>query len=393
MKNFVYSIAQTEPPNKRFFFCNLLPMIILLSGILFLASFFVSVGYQQTLPVVLRKVKASDSHMHVDMHLPDQPDKCQPRCKPLGSEPLPKGIVSETSNLDMEPSLGSHEMKHIKKASKSLLAIPVGIKQKDVVNDIVSKFPSTQFVVMLFHYDGEVDKWRDLKWSDGALHVSAINQTKWWFAKRFLHPDIVAEYDYIFLFDEDLGVANFHPLRYLSIVKREGLEISQPALDLKSQIHHRITARSKKGDVHRRMYKFNGGGRCYKNSTAPPCTGWVEMMAPVFSRAAWKCVWHLIQNDLIYAWGLDYKLGYCSQGDRTINVGVVDSEYVFHKGIPTLGGHDEKVPAGSAASKENDRIKVRQRSYAEQILFNKRWKKAMKEDECWVDPYPEPNKA
>ncbi|XP_078166983.1 uncharacterized protein LOC144561761 isoform X2 [Carex rostrata] len=371
MKNFVYSIAQTEPPNKRFFFCNLLPMIILLSGILFLASFFVSVGYQQTLPVVLRKVKASDSHMHVDMHLPDQPDKCQPRCKPLGSEPLPKGIVSETSNLDMEPSLGSHEMKHIKKASKSLLAIPVGIKQKDVVNDIVSKFPSTQFVVMLFHYDGEVDKWRDLKWSDGALHVSAINQTKWWFAKRFLHPDIVAEYDYIFLFDEDLGVANFHPLRYLSIVKREGLEISQPALDLKSQIHHRITARSKKGDVHR----------------------WVEMMAPVFSRAAWKCVWHLIQNDLIYAWGLDYKLGYCSQGDRTINVGVVDSEYVFHKGIPTLGGHDEKVPAGSAASKENDRIKVRQRSYAEQILFNKRWKKAMKEDECWVDPYPEPNKA
>ena len=22
---------------------------------------------------------------------------------------------------------------------------------------------------------------------------------------------------------------------------------------------------------------------------------WVEMMAPVFSRAAWKCVWHMIQ--------------------------------------------------------------------------------------------------
>lgn len=32
-----------------------------------------------------------------------------------------------------------------------------------------------------------------------------------WFAKRFLHPDIVAAYNYIFLWDEDLGVDNFNP--------------------------------------------------------------------------------------------------------------------------------------------------------------------------------------
>lgn len=30
-----------------------------------------------------------------------------------------------------------------------------------------------------------------------------------WFAKRFLHPDIVASYEYIFLWDEDLGVEYF----------------------------------------------------------------------------------------------------------------------------------------------------------------------------------------
>lgn len=30
-----------------------------------------------------------------------------------------------------------------------------------------------------------------------------------WFAKRFLHPDVVAEYAYIFLWDEDIGVENF----------------------------------------------------------------------------------------------------------------------------------------------------------------------------------------
>ncbi|KAJ3708587.1 hypothetical protein LUZ61_012292 [Rhynchospora tenuis] len=412
MTNLVCSIVPIEPSNKRVLLCNVVMMVVLLSSALLLASSFLTVGFHQ-LPILKNdgldsvKLPLQDNCQlpilrknNSDSGILRQPDKCQVRCKPAGSEPLPKGIVSRTSDLEMEPSLGSHETKSLeikkqgnKKASKSLLAIPVGIKQKEIVNSIVSKFPSSHFVVMLFHYDGVVDKWRDLHWSDGALHVSAINQTKWWFAKRFLHPDIVAAYDYIFLWDEDLGVENFHPLRYISIVNREGLEISQPALDLKSQFHHRITARSNKGDVHRRMYKSKGGGRCYENSTRPPCTGWVEMMAPVFSRAAWQCVWHLIQNDLIYAWGLDYKLGYCAQGDRTLNVGVVDSEYVFHKGIPTLGGNDKKVLTRATASKENDRLAVRLRSYAELKMFNKRWNKAAKEDECWVDPYPEPDKA
>ena len=38
-----------------------------------------------------------------------------------------------------------------------------------------------------------------------------------WFAKRFLHPDIVAAYKYIFLWDEDIGVDNFDPIRYINI--------------------------------------------------------------------------------------------------------------------------------------------------------------------------------
>ncbi|PNX79339.1 hypothetical protein L195_g035323, partial [Trifolium pratense] len=130
--------------------------------------------------------------------------------------------------------------------------------------------------------------------------------------------------------------------RYLSIVKEEGLEISQPALDPgKSEIHHPLTVRKARSKVHRRYYKLKGSGRCDDNSTAPPCLGWVEMMAPVFSKKSWQCVWHMIQNDLIHAWGLDRQLGYCAQGDRMRNVGVVDSEYIVHLGLPTLGGSND----------------------------------------------------
>ncbi|KAK9138948.1 hypothetical protein Sjap_009542 [Stephania japonica] len=160
----------------------------------------------------------------------------------------------------MRPLFGSPKKRKNGKESRSLLAIAAGIKQKQNVNQMVEKFPSADFVIALFHYDGVVDEWKDLEWHDRAIHFSAMNQAKWWFAKRFLHPDVVAEYDYIFLWDEDLGVENFNPRRYINIIKEEGLEISQPALDpAKSEVHHQITARGRRSKVHRRIYKSGRG--------------------------------------------------------------------------------------------------------------------------------------
>lgn len=44
----------------------------------------------------------------------------------------------------------------------------------------ILQFLSSGFVVMLFHYDGIVDEWKEFQWSDLVIHVSAINQTKWY---------------------------------------------------------------------------------------------------------------------------------------------------------------------------------------------------------------------
>lgn len=333
---------------------------------------------------------------------------CEDQCRPEGTEALPKGIVSKTSDFVMQPLWGPRIQKK-PKSSTNLLAIAVGIKQKERVNKIVKKFLSSDFIVMLFHYDGNVNGWRDLEWSGRAIHVSAMNQTKWWYAKRFLHPDIVSEYAFIFLWDEDLGIENFNIGRYLSIIRKEGLEISQPGLDPEySEVHHDLTARDKRSEVHRKINKTIGGGRrCDENSTDPPCTGFVEMMAPVFSRASWRCVWHMIQNDLVHAWGLDFQLGYCAQGDRTKNIGIVDSEYIVHYGLPTLGGSaanktnaeeqeqaaknmslpSSKQLAPSQSPPSDPRTEVRKQSFVELEIFKNRWKKAVREDTCWIDPY------
>ncbi|KAL5865570.1 hypothetical protein ACOSQ3_003084 [Xanthoceras sorbifolium] len=373
----------------------LLPTMLLLSAAFCIRSAFVIRDYKERILQwgVLTSVQNTGSKMR------------ETHCRSHGIETLPKGIISRTSDLEMR-SLSGPENKKNSKKSMNLLAIAAGIKQKESVNKIVKKFPPSDFVVMLFHYDGTVDKWKDLEWSAHAIHVSAMNQTKWWFAKRFLHPDIILEYAYIFLWDEDLGVDSFHAGRYLSIIKEEGLEISQPALDPdKSELHHFLTARDSRSRVHRRIYKKIGGRKCDENSTTPPCTGFVEMMAPVFSRASWHCAWHMIQNDLVHAWGLDFQLGYCAQGDPTKNIGIVDSEYIVHYGLPTLGGvvvnktdavtpeqtdqntklssSEQQVPLSPHQPTHRD--EVRKRSFTELEIFKNRWKKSIRDDDSWID--------
>ncbi|KAI3682915.1 hypothetical protein L1987_83296 [Smallanthus sonchifolius] len=183
----------------------------------------------------------------------------------------------------------------------------------------------------------------------------------------------------------------FNPRRYLNIVKAEGLEISQPALDSNStDIHHRITIRKRMNKFHRRVYDSRGSVKCSNDSEGPPCSGFVEGMVPVFSRAAWHCAWHLIQNDLVHGWGMDMKLGYCAQGDRSKKVGVVDSEFIVHQGIQTLGGASAKKTSNNVdLSKKHAsvdvRAEIRRQSTTELQVFRQRCEKAVKEDTWWVD--------
>ncbi|XP_057536491.1 uncharacterized protein LOC130814446 isoform X6 [Amaranthus tricolor] len=285
------------------------------------------------------------------------------KTKTLELDNLPRGIIQARSDLEMKPLWSRSKPKVDDSSSHNLLAIAAGIKQKNNVNSIVQKFLAENFTIILFHYDANMNSWWDLDWSNKAIHIAAHNQTKW----------------------------------YLQIVKSEGFEISQPALDPNStEIHHRITIRKKTKMFHRRIYDSRGFTKCTSSSTGPPCTGWVEGMAPVFSRSAWRCTWHLMQNDLVHGWGLDMKLGYCAQGDRTKKVGIIDSEYVVHQGIQTLGGSSaKKVPKTEHTTKAkkrqgvDTRVQIRRQSTLELKIFKKRWEKAAEEDITWVDPYLE----
>ncbi|OAY67138.1 hypothetical protein ACMD2_15835 [Ananas comosus] len=126
-------------------------------------------------------------------------------------------------------------VKDLSLKQKYLVTFTVGYKQRENVNAAVQKF-SENFTILLFHYDGRTSEWDEFEWSKRAIHVSTRKQTKWWYAKRFLHPDIVAPYEYIFVWDEDLAVEHFNAEEYIKLAKKHGLEISQPALDTEKEI-------------------------------------------------------------------------------------------------------------------------------------------------------------
>ncbi|TYI35000.1 hypothetical protein ES332_A03G046000v1 [Gossypium tomentosum] len=279
---------------------------------------------------------------------------------PHGAETLPPAIVVPETDLYLR-RLWGEPSQDLKKKPKYLVTFTVGIDQMNNIDKCVKKF-SEDFQIMLFHYDGRTTEWDRLEWSKTAIHVSARKQTKWWFAKRFLHPDIVAAYEYIFIWDEDLGVENFNAERYIELVKKHDLEISQPGLEPNVGLTWQMTKRREDQEVHK--FTKEKPGWC-SDPHFPPCAAFVEIMAPVFSQEAWRCVWYLIQNDLVHGWGLDFALRRCVSPAHE-KIGVVDSQWIVHQGIRSLGNQGETLGGISA------RDAVRIRSKIEWAMFQKR---------------------
>ena len=297
---------------------------------------------------------------------------------------LPARVRTRTSDFRMRRLWGSPADDPGASAT-NLLAITVGVRQMRLVDGIVRAFDLDDFVVVLFHYDGEVDAWRHLPWSERAVHVSAWKQTKWWFAKRFLHPDVTSPYDRVFLWDEDIDVETdgFDPREYVRIARVNGLEISQPALVAGKgawPVTRRVTVHGEDGDVVPEMHRLGKDWRgqpCLdadgKPRLKPPCAAYVEIMVPVFTRRAWRCVWSMIQNDLTHGWGLDLTWHRCaedpSRNKSAVNaMGVVDAQGVRHLGAPTLGEQ------GESSTGVSGHVAVSRRRAAEWDLYNARWK-------------------
>ncbi|XP_042458341.1 uncharacterized protein LOC122042350 isoform X1 [Zingiber officinale] len=293
-------------------------------------------------------------------HQSDDPFKIYVESNPYGAELLPPGIVVAETDLYLRRLWGDPKQ-DLKTHPKYLVTFTAAFDQSKNVDMAVKKL-SDDFTILLFHYDGRASDWEQFEWSKHAIHVSIKKQTKWWYAKRFLHPDVVAAYDYIFVWDDHIGIEHFNADKYLHLVKKYGLEISQPGIDPNEGLTWEMTKRRIHSDVHKETMEKPGW--C-TDPHLPPCAAFVEIVAPVFSRNAWRCVWHMIQNDLVHGWGLDFAFARCVEPAHE-KIGVVDAQWISYQ-------------SGSI----RDQRQVRERSMLEWSLFQARLAHA---DRAYVDP-------
>jgi len=189
-------------------------------------------------------------------------------------------------------------------AQKCLFACPAGKAGEKYVRRIVERFGHDAFDFLLMIYD-------DGRYDDSAFRDCAIVRDKsplFWQLKRHLTPELCRQYEYVFIWMDDLDVLDFDPQNFLRILRAHRIEVAQPALSYDSVISHRITAR--------------------QDHLIGRYTDFVEQMAFTFRGNLWERFWRLIRaDDNPWGWGYD-EFAYACCGFR--RMAIIDAEVIRH---------------------------------------------------------------
>jgi hypothetical protein len=188
---------------------------------------------------------------------------------------------------------------------KYLYVSPVGENGKIFLAKIIKRFGNEHFDYLIFNFDNAT--FNETIYSNcRVIHEKGF---KWNFAVKYLTADYCRQYDFLFIWDDDIDIDDFMYTNFIEIMDRNNLEIAQPALSHKSYYSHAIT-------LHDKRYRI---GRY---------TDFVEVMAPVFRNDAWLKFRNMVsENDNPWGWGYDLLAkSYC----RYANMGIVDCETVTH---------------------------------------------------------------
>ncbi|KAJ3367926.1 hypothetical protein GGF31_006985 [Allomyces arbusculus] len=205
----------------------------------------------------------------------------------------------DASFAHMEHGLGHLEAHPPVTRKLGLVVVPAGEHAKRRVNRLVAQFGLDQFTFLLCVWDNS--SWDEFAWARNVTVVRARGQTKLWFVKRFVPPEVVQNYDYVWLLDDDMAIdMNWSPVDATNVMKAYNVHFAQPSLTFGS---HFTQAK-----IQRRVPLYKVGH----------WANFVEVLAPIISRGAYACAWQLIPSDTHSSWGVDNLfypacgvIGYC----------------------------------------------------------------------------------
>jgi hypothetical protein len=195
--------------------------------------------------------------------------------------------------------------KKIETKQKFLYVSFVGKYGKELLAKVIRQFGYEDFDYLIFVYDNA--EFREEIYN--RCNFIYQNGIKWQFLRKYLTYDRYKKYDYIFLWDDDLDIGKFSYKNFIEIMKRNDLEIAQPALTDNSYYSHKLTLKNEKHKIGR-------------------YTDFVEVMAPVFSRDAWSRYRNMIESNP-NSWGWGYDL-LAKSVCKYKNMGIVDCESITH---------------------------------------------------------------
>ena len=164
---------------------------------------------------------------------------------------------------------------------KSLYFSPVGKNGLEFFRKIRRVFPESAFDFLIIGYDeadfGELSQ---------GIELIRDRGQKWRLIKKYLTPERVAGYEYVFMWDDDIDPCDFDALEFLEVLRRNELEVAQPSLTTDSFSFHPITVKSK--------------------CAIGRLTNFVEIMCPAYSAKTWPAIYNYIDPEINeFGWGYD----------------------------------------------------------------------------------------
>lgn len=202
--------------------------------------------------------------------------------------------LAEPINLSFEPkknfigaSVTREPLATPKK--KTLVAMFGDRSSQTRIDRNVQLFPEEHFSIMMFIYDDS--EWTHFSWFERVVAIRVKKQMKWWYIKRFMVPDIVlgGDYDYVMIIDADVSFPSesIDPKVYMDTLREYDVWIGQPSHRGDSQTTHKLLFQN-------------------DNENVGVWTNFVESGPALnFATKIWRCVWEIIQTDLVTGFGYD----------------------------------------------------------------------------------------
>ncbi|KNE72635.1 hypothetical protein, variant [Allomyces macrogynus ATCC 38327] len=110
-----------------------------------------------------------------------------------------------------------------------LVLLTAGAGAKSNVDALVRRFGLDHFAFMICHWDNAT--WTEFDWYARVTSVRVARQSKFWYSKRFIPPEVAMAYESVWLFDDDLQLEpGWDPAEFVRNMIKYNIQFAQPSL-------------------------------------------------------------------------------------------------------------------------------------------------------------------